>query len=62
MFLVSAEHVAKEMLYLCEIIRDYGYRSKEGQVKITFGKLFSVYQYISDKVSVDVDFAALGTQ
>ncbi|PIO76168.1 hypothetical protein TELCIR_01756, partial [Teladorsagia circumcincta] len=46
----ASEHVAKEMLYLCEIIRDYGYRSSDGQIQITFGKLFGVYQYISDKV------------
>ncbi|KJH47412.1 hypothetical protein DICVIV_06487 [Dictyocaulus viviparus] len=42
--------IAKEMLYLCEIIRDYGSRSDDGQVKITFGKLFNVYEQISDKV------------
>ncbi|KHJ89962.1 hypothetical protein OESDEN_10200 [Oesophagostomum dentatum] len=38
------------MLYLCEVIRKYGYRSRRGRVEITFGKLFSVYQFISDKV------------
>ncbi|XGW25025.1 hypothetical protein V3C99_006452 [Haemonchus contortus] len=46
----ASQHIAKEMLYLCDVIRDYGYRSKDGQIKITFGKLFAVYQYISDKV------------
>ncbi|KAK5973931.1 Actin-binding Rho-activating protein [Trichostrongylus colubriformis] len=46
----ASKHIAKEMMYLCEVIRDYGYRSNDGRVKITFGKLFSVYQYISDKV------------
>ncbi|KAK6024699.1 hypothetical protein OSTOST_09488 [Ostertagia ostertagi] len=46
----ASKHVAKEMLYLCEIIREYGYRSNDGRISITFGKLFNVYQYISDKV------------
>lgn len=39
------------MLYLCEVIREYGDLTRNGRIEITFGQLFSVYQYISDKVS-----------
>lgn len=61
----SAKHIAKEMLYLCEMIQEYGYQSRRtGQTQISFGKvshhslpasfpllqLFDVYQFISDKV------------
>ncbi|CAD6184919.1 unnamed protein product [Caenorhabditis auriculariae] len=46
----AASHVAREMLYLCEIIEDYGDRSNPEKVNITFGKLFGVYEHISDKV------------
>ncbi|VDL72308.1 unnamed protein product [Nippostrongylus brasiliensis] len=45
----SAE-IAKEMMYLCEVIRDYGTPGADGRITITFGKLFSIYQYISDKL------------
>ncbi|EYB81742.1 hypothetical protein Y032_0375g247 [Ancylostoma ceylanicum] len=46
----ASKHIAREMLYLCEVIREYGHRSRKGRIEITFGQLFSVYQYISDKV------------
>ncbi|KAK6729470.1 hypothetical protein RB195_006487 [Necator americanus] len=46
----ASKHIAREMLYLCEVILEYGRFTKEGRMEITFGKLFSVYQFISDKV------------
>uniref|UniRef100_A0A0K0DAC7 Costars domain-containing protein n=1 Tax=Angiostrongylus cantonensis TaxID=6313 RepID=A0A0K0DAC7_ANGCA len=46
----ASKHIAKEMLYLCQVIREYGSQSKDGRVTITFGKLFTVYEHISDKV------------
>ncbi|KIH67508.1 hypothetical protein ANCDUO_02159 [Ancylostoma duodenale] len=45
----ASKHIAREMLYLCEVIREYGHLTKKGRIEITFGQLFSVYQYISDK-------------
>ncbi|VDM86010.1 unnamed protein product, partial [Strongylus vulgaris] len=46
----ASKHIAREMLYLCEVIRENGYVTRKGRSEITFGKLFAVYQYISDKV------------
>ncbi|VDM52592.1 unnamed protein product [Angiostrongylus costaricensis] len=46
----ASKHIAKEMLHLCQVIREYGCLSKDGRVTITFGKLFTVYENISDKV------------
>ncbi|CAI4230937.1 unnamed protein product [Auanema sp. JU1783] len=47
----ASKHIAREMLYLCEVMQEYGYVSKRtGKVQITFGRLFNVYQFISDKV------------
>uniref|UniRef100_A0A1I8BVB9 Costars domain-containing protein n=1 Tax=Meloidogyne hapla TaxID=6305 RepID=A0A1I8BVB9_MELHA len=45
----AAKHIAKEMLQLCEIIEEYGNKIN-GEKIITFGHLFNIYEYISDKV------------
>nr|CAD2165697.1 unnamed protein product [Meloidogyne enterolobii] len=51
---LTAKHIAKEMLQLCEIIEEYGNKIKEengiNYKIITFGYLFNIYEYISDKV------------
>nr|CAD2203101.1 unnamed protein product [Meloidogyne enterolobii] len=51
---LTAKHIAKEMLQLCEIIEEYGNKIKgENGINykiITFGYLFNIYEYISDKV------------
>ncbi|ULU12264.1 hypothetical protein L5515_001608 [Caenorhabditis briggsae] len=47
----AAAHVHREMLTLCEVVEDYGKREKEdGPIRITFGRLFTIYVNISDKV------------
>ncbi|KAL3110673.1 hypothetical protein niasHT_017551 [Heterodera trifolii] len=54
-------HVAREMLQLCEVIEEHGHRrrartnngnnnSEPCRVVISFGALFNIYQFISDKV------------
>uniref|UniRef100_A0A1I7WVF0 Conserved oligomeric Golgi complex subunit 3 n=1 Tax=Heterorhabditis bacteriophora TaxID=37862 RepID=A0A1I7WVF0_HETBA len=50
----ASMHIGNEMLYLCEIINNYGYESSDGKIRIKFGKLFSVYQFISDKSYLDL--------
>ncbi|KAJ7998787.1 hypothetical protein DPEC_G00208540 [Dallia pectoralis] len=44
------KHIHKEMEELCWIIRDLGYKDKNGKFYITFGRLFDRYVKISDKV------------
>ncbi|XP_010865788.1 actin-binding Rho-activating protein [Esox lucius] len=44
------KHIHKEMEELCWIIRDMGYKDKNGKYFITFGRLFDRYVKISDKV------------
>ncbi|KAI1721856.1 costars domain-containing protein [Ditylenchus destructor] len=52
----AARTITKEMLQLCQVIEEYGEKSNDdvsgemNQITITFGKLFHIYQYISDKV------------
>ncbi|KAL3111624.1 hypothetical protein niasHT_016094 [Heterodera trifolii] len=57
----ASRHVAREMLQLCEVIEEHGHRrrartnngnnnSEPGRVVISFGALFNIYQFISDKV------------
>lgn len=47
----AAAHVHREMLTLCEVVEDYGKQEKEGDpIRITFGRLFTIYVNISDKV------------
>lgn len=44
-------HIGKEIIQLCEVITDYGYEDEEdGTFIISFGELFNIYNYISDKV------------
>ncbi|XP_003373906.1 actin-binding Rho-activating protein [Trichinella spiralis] len=35
---------------LCELISEFGARNDDGTTTITFGKLFEIYVYVSDKV------------
>lgn len=44
------KHIHKEMDEMCYIIRDMGMMDKNGQIYITFGRLFDRYVKISDKV------------
>uniref|UniRef100_A0A7E4VQT1 Costars domain-containing protein n=1 Tax=Panagrellus redivivus TaxID=6233 RepID=A0A7E4VQT1_PANRE len=47
----ASKHIAKEMLYLCEVIQENGYTNEEtGNAEITFENLFKIYTFISDKV------------
>ncbi|XP_059488411.1 actin-binding Rho-activating protein-like [Neocloeon triangulifer] len=48
----AMQHVAKEMLELCEIINEYGQMvPASDEIKfIRFGELFNIYTIISDKV------------
>uniref|UniRef100_A0A0N4ZEI8 Costars domain-containing protein n=1 Tax=Parastrongyloides trichosuri TaxID=131310 RepID=A0A0N4ZEI8_PARTI len=47
----ASKHIAKEMGIMCQVIEEYGTFNKSiGQIQITFGELFNVYTYISDKV------------
>jgi hypothetical protein len=38
------------MLQVCEVIEESGSRTEDGNMSITFGQLFKLYQFISDKV------------
>lgn len=47
----ASKHIEKEMDIVCQVIKEYGkVNKKTGLVEITFGELFNVYTYISDKV------------
>ncbi|XP_036387604.1 actin-binding Rho-activating protein [Megalops cyprinoides] len=46
----AQKHIRREMEEMCYIIRDMGKVDKNGQVCITFGRLFDRYVKISDKV------------
>ncbi|KAK0424904.1 hypothetical protein QR680_008916 [Steinernema hermaphroditum] len=47
----ASKHIEREMVQVCEVILEYGRVSKRtGKVVITFGELFRIYQFISDKV------------
>jgi len=48
--IAAGMHVAKEIIQLCEVIDENGIRNKDGTVTISFGTLFGIYVYISDKV------------
>jgi len=48
--IAAGNHVAKEIIQLCEIIDENGSKNQDGTITITFGQLFSIYVYISDKV------------
>lgn len=43
-------HIHREMEEMMWIIRDMGYKNREGHIAITFGRLFDRYVKISDKV------------
>ncbi|KAF1392118.1 hypothetical protein PFLUV_G00049220 [Perca fluviatilis] len=46
----AQKHIHREMEELVWIIRDMGFKDKEGRIIITFGRLFDRYVKISDKV------------
>ncbi|KAF6731701.1 Actin-binding Rho-activating protein [Oryzias melastigma] len=46
----AQKHIHREMEEMVWIIRDMGYKDKEGRTVITFGRLFERYVKISDKV------------
>ncbi|TRY55266.1 hypothetical protein DNTS_015746 [Danionella cerebrum] len=46
----AQKHIHREMDEMCFIIRDMGERDKQGQIYVTFGRLFDRYVKISDKV------------
>uniref|UniRef100_A0A915HYD2 Costars domain-containing protein n=1 Tax=Romanomermis culicivorax TaxID=13658 RepID=A0A915HYD2_ROMCU len=46
----AGHHICKEIVYLCEIIDEYGTRKDDGSCVIEFGKLFNIYTFISDKL------------
>uniref|UniRef100_A0A914XEM1 Costars domain-containing protein n=1 Tax=Plectus sambesii TaxID=2011161 RepID=A0A914XEM1_9BILA len=46
----AGHHIGKQIIRVCEVITECGTEQPDGTVLITFGKLFSVYQYISDKI------------
>jgi hypothetical protein len=48
----ASKNVAREMLQLCEILLQFGKNeANSGKIAITFGELFNIYTYISDKAS-----------
>jgi len=48
--IAAGVHIAKEIIQLCEVIDENGSRNRDGTTTISFGKLFGIYVYISDKV------------
>uniref|UniRef100_A0A0N5C9B0 Costars domain-containing protein n=1 Tax=Strongyloides papillosus TaxID=174720 RepID=A0A0N5C9B0_STREA len=47
----ASKHIAKEMGIVCQVIEEYGkVNKKTGLIEITFGELFNIYTFISDKV------------
>lgn len=48
--IAAGHHIGKEIIQLCEVISENGQVNGDGTVRVTFGKLFNVYVYISDKV------------
>lgn len=46
----AQKHIYREMEEMCFIIRDMGQQDKQGQIWVTFGRLFDRYVKISDKV------------
>ncbi|XP_071350254.1 actin-binding Rho-activating protein [Trachinotus anak] len=46
----AQKHIHREMEEMVWIIRDMGFKDKEGRIIITFGRLFDRYVKISDKV------------
>ena len=49
--ILAHKRICQEVLQLCEIIDEHGSEDpKDFKVKISFGRLFEIYTYISDKV------------
>jgi hypothetical protein len=48
--LKAHSHISKEVVELCNLIKEYGESQKDGTVAITFGELFQMYTAISNKV------------
>ncbi|CDW55546.1 Costars domain containing protein [Trichuris trichiura] len=48
--IAAGNHISREIIQLCELISEFGDPQPDGTVTITFGKLFDVYTYVSDKV------------
>uniref|UniRef100_A0A915E460 Costars domain-containing protein n=1 Tax=Ditylenchus dipsaci TaxID=166011 RepID=A0A915E460_9BILA len=48
----AAKCIAKEMFQLCQVIEENGHRNSPSsyEITITFGDLFKIYQFISDKL------------
>ncbi|KAL1244028.1 Actin-binding Rho-activating protein [Trichinella spiralis] len=48
--IAAGHHISREIIQLCELISEFGARNDDGTTTITFGKLFEIYVYVSDKV------------
>ncbi|KRX85209.1 Actin-binding Rho-activating protein [Trichinella nativa] len=48
--IAAGHHISREIIQLCELISEFGTRNDDGTTTITFGKLFEIYVYVSDKV------------
>lgn len=42
-------HISNEVVFLCEMISEYGTRNEDGTAWITFGELFQVIQLMQQK-------------
>uniref|UniRef100_A0A5S6QB16 Costars domain-containing protein n=1 Tax=Trichuris muris TaxID=70415 RepID=A0A5S6QB16_TRIMR len=47
--IAAGNHISREIIQLCELINEFGDPQPDGTVIITFGKLFDIYTYVSDK-------------
>jgi hypothetical protein len=57
----TAKHIAREILQLCQVIEEHGHRSRRtNQVIISFGELFHIYTFISDKVAIITNIEECG--
>lgn len=48
--LAAGAHISNEVVFLCEMINEYGIPNDDDTVSITFGELFQIYTTISNKV------------
>ncbi|XP_054707419.1 actin-binding Rho-activating protein-like [Uloborus diversus] len=48
--MAAGAHISNEVLFLCEMINEYGVPCENDTVCITFGELFQIYTTISNKV------------
>jgi hypothetical protein len=47
---ILGHDIGREIVQVCEVIAENGHRRRSGDISISFGQLFSIYQYISDKL------------